>query len=390
MVDKKNSGVKTEHALPLSKLSGMEGLGGLDHIEMPPPGSYQHQVETSPAVTPEELTAAVKIVREAVHNSPDITDDQNTRLQAALSKLMPSDEAITAPGAIEEIPRDPNIPALLRPADILGEWDAKAEALYNALQNGHPIGPLSGFGKIDCEMCGAFPPGVHIVHGDPGAGKTAFALQIACSCLCPALYVTCEMGPIELLRRITSRVTNTFLGKFKTGELPPDYAKSLVRRAVQAVPNLYIADATRSQATTKWILDTARMIRQQTESEYFLLLIDSVHSWADSMTGAEGEYEALNKALSAMRLLGAELACPVVGIAERNRAAQGKGGMGASAGSRKFEYGGETVMELSRSEEESVLGERDAKLKFAKNRHGTPGNTISLVFNGALQSFREA
>src|SRR5918996_1264990 len=81
--------------------------------------------------------------------------------------------------------------------------------------------PVTRIPQLDDVLGGALQPGVHVVHASPGAGKTALALQIAATCGFPALFVTCEMAPLELLRRITARVTETLLGRLKSGEYDP-------------------------------------------------------------------------------------------------------------------------------------------------------------------------
>lgn len=67
------------------------------------------------------------------------------------------------------------------------------------------------------------------------------------------------------------------------------------------------------------------------------------------------------------------------------------GGLNAGAGTRKIEYGTETVIDLNRPKEakEDGAGEVDIVLSLAKNRHGTVGRDIPLKFNGSLQRFRE-
>src|SRR5690349_126228 len=122
----------------------------------------------------------------------------------------------------EDIHTDPEhtpLPRIVRLGDLLGEWEADAHAAYAARVSGQARGPVTGLLRLDQELGGALTPGVHIAHGQPGAGKTAFALQAATRCDCPCLYVTAEMSPLELLRRIAARVTETFLGRLKSGEL---------------------------------------------------------------------------------------------------------------------------------------------------------------------------
>jgi replicative DNA helicase len=297
------------------------------------------------------------------------------------------------PFARESFPQDPSAPQprLLRLADLLPEWDAEADAAHQAFTTGTPRGPVTGLSHLDQELGGAVPTGVNVVHGGPGVGKTALGFQIAATARCPSVFVTCEMSPLELLRRHTARVTNTFLGRLRTGEFEPAAAAKLARLAIAAAPQLAIVDATQAFASPAWISQAATVVRA--DGPYLLIVIDSIHAWADSAPGDGGsEYERLNAAVAALRGLAQQLACPVLGIAERNRGAMAGGGLSASAGSRKFEYSGESVWDLSRADDTSpnAAGEVEVTLKLVKNRNGAPNRTVRLLFHGALQRWREA
>jgi replicative DNA helicase len=280
-------------------------------------------------------------------------------------------------------------PQLCRLGDLLGSWEAEAWAAHEARVNGAPRGPLTGLSKLDRELGGAFSPGLHIVHGQPGAGKTAFALQVVAGCRCPALYVTCEMSPLELLRRMTARLTQTYLGRLKSGELCVEDSLTLARSATAQVPDVALADATQAYASPIWIRDAALATRGQ--AQHLLIVVDSVHSWAESASSMATEYDALNAALAALRALSHQLCCPVLAVAERNRDSISRGGLSAGAGTRKIEYGAETVIDLTRdlSKREDMTGEVEVKVKLAKNRHGAAGKEVDLCFHGALQRFRE-
>ena len=249
---------------------------------------------------------------------------------------------------------------------------------------------MTGLPKLDRELGGALTPGQHVLHAGPGAGKTALALQIAATCGVPALYVTCEMSPLELLRRVTARVTGVFLGRLRSGELTPAESLRLAQQAVAAAPDLVLADATRAFATPTWIEEVARITRRDVRD--VLIAIDSVHSWADGAAGEATEYERLGWALSALRTLAGTLNCAILAIAERNRASIQNGGLSAGAGSRKFEYGGESVWDLSQEKEAvaDTWGQVAVTLSLVKNRNGAPGRKIPLKFNGPLQRFSEA
>ena len=67
------------------------------------------------------------------------------------------------------------------------------------------------------------------------------------------------------------------------------------------------------------------------------------------------------------------------------------GGLNSGAGTRRIEYGAEVVLDLDREANAGVarLNELPMTVTVRKNRHGTPGAKVELMFHGALQSFRE-
>jgi replicative DNA helicase len=236
-------------------------------------------------------------------------------------------------------------------------------------------------------------PGLHIAHGVPGVGKTAFALQIASTCQCPCLYVTCEMSPLELLRRLTARLTGKYLGKFKTGELDPRESSALVRKAIQATPLLTLLDATTAYASPQDILEAAEATRTLLpDSPHFLMIVDSLHSWADASHASGEEYDRISESVGVLRQIASRLDIAVLAIAERNRQSMRTGGLSAAAGSRKVEYGAETVFDLDCEDDPQpdAAGEIPVTLRLRKNRNGTKGKKFDLCFHGALQRYREA
>ena len=280
---------------------------------------------------------------------------------------------------------------LLRFSDALGELLSDARAANDARTTGTPRGPVTGLASLDREIGFALAPGVHGIHGNAGAGKTAFALQLAASCRFPALYVTCEMSPAELLRRHTARATETYLGRLKSGEMTVGSVEALTLRALADAPDLCLLDATRTPASRERIQEAALVTKG--DASNLLVVIDSLQSWAEGVgdgSGA-GEYEILNAGMKALREMAHALKCPVLFVSERNRDGMKAGGLNAGAGTRKIEYGTETVFDLDRDmlTKEDGSGEIDVTLRLVKNRHGSVGKTIPLQFNGALQRFRE-
>lgn len=284
--------------------------------------------------------------------------------------------------------------SLIKLSNLLTDLEQDATTRHEAREAGIPLGAISGFPKIDRELNGAFAPGLHVLHGAPGTGKSALALQIAGSCGCPCLYLTAEMAPLECFRRHIARTTQTYLGKFKSGELHPKEVLRLARKAVETAPYLTLVDATTAPASISDLADFAEITRKQSGGgSHLLIVVDSVHSWVRGYSGEAEEYIALNEGLKGLRELAQRLNAAVLGIGERNRLAMKSGGLNASAGSRMFEYSAETVLDLDywdeAKKEDSVTGEKRLKVTFSKNRNGSAGKTLSLTFKGGFQTFTE-
>jgi replicative DNA helicase len=155
------------------------------------------------------------------------------------------------------------------------------------------------------------------------------------------------------------------------------------------VLQLTLADATQVFAEPAWIREIAEIVRG--DANHLLIVVDSVHSWAEMSNAEATEYESLNVALTSLQKLAALLKCPILVVAERNRASTSKGGLNAAAGSRRFEYVAETVLDLTRDKDDNQEGSDEVlvTLCFAKNRNGAAGRKVDLKFHGARQLFRE-
>lgn len=281
---------------------------------------------------------------------------------------------------------------IVRFADVLGEYAAEAEAAHQARVAQRPRGPTTGLPTLDKVLGDVLHAGAHFVSGAPGTGKTALSLQIAAECRSPALFVSCEMGLPELLRRHTARVTGTYLGRLKSGELAPADAVGLAEQAIAAAPLLALVDATREYLPPARLLDFAQAARGT--APHVLIALDSVHAWAAASPALLTEYDGINAHLGELRRIAAVLGCPVLGTVERNRASMAAGGLSAAASSRKFEYLAETLLGLAVDDPRDGLapgasGETPVRITVEKNRSGAAGVSLRVFFNGALQRFTD-
>jgi replicative DNA helicase len=298
--------------------------------------------------------------------------------------------AINVPAGQPPANVEKHLPRLHRFAGLMDDLEADATAIHEARLSGQPRGPITGLKKVDAELGGALPPGLTMLMGNTGTGKTALSLQTAADCKCPSLYVSCEMSPLELFRRHIANATGTYLGRLKSGEMRPETVMSLARQAAEAAPLLSVVDATRAAAAPAYLRDVAEEVKG--DSRHLLIVVDSLHSWAEAAVQEGTEYDALNAGLAQLRTLAHQLVCALLVVCERNRQNIKSDSVNAGAGTRRIEYGAEVVIALDRKEDarEDGAGDVDVVLKFAKNRNGAAGKPVALKFNGALQRFREA
>ncbi|RYX81107.1 hypothetical protein EON83_25540 [bacterium] len=285
-------------------------------------------------------------------------------------------------------PKSRSEPRLFRTSDIIGDVVAEAKAANQARQSGELRAPITGFKELDRAIGGTLPQiGPCMVLGNTGAGKTAFAMQIAASCGFPALYVTTEMAPAELFRRQMARVSDTFLGRLKSGEMTASDIEAIAKSTAKQMPQLAFVDSTTAFANPQFLRECAQAVKGNAKT--LLLIVDSLHTWTRGGNTGISEYEALNQNLLALQRLCHGLECPALVVCEQSRAAiAGGGGVNSGAGSRSIEYGAEIVFDLQAAKETDANGEREVKVVIAKNRHGAAGVQIELSFNGALQRFK--
>lgn len=274
-------------------------------------------------------------------------------------------------------------------ADLVEELVADAEETVRAAAAGEVRGPITGIEDLDDTLGYCLAPGLHVSTGDPGAGKTALALQIAARCQTPALFITAEQAPLELFRRHVARETGTSLKDLRRAA--PRVVRDLAARAAAAAPKLAFLDATVRPAMPGQIEGIAIGLRERFRCPHVLLVLDALQPWARGL-GAGNEYDLIQAGIGEMRSLTATLRAPAMILAHRNRASAGDrtAGLTAAKGSADFEHMAETVLHLSAgktNEEDASRPEKSVSIHIAKNRRGPMGFTLDLLFNGATQLF---
>ncbi len=300
-------------------------------------------------------------------------------------------ETQTNPNQNGTAPKTTPKPRLWPLAQLVAEAMSDATDAHEARKSGQPRGPLTGLKRLDREIGGALPKSaLTIILGNTGAGKTAFAGQIVAHCGCPAVYLTTEMAPVELLRRHTARETEQFLGRLKSGEMTPAEVERLFTQAAHKLAHLSLVDGTIAYASVAYLRDVMEVAKG--DAKHAVLVIDSLNTWARGSGTGTSEYDALNEHLTALIRLAKQARCSIVVVCEQNRAAMKDGAGGnpnAGAGTRFIEYSADLLFDLEAKKPENGAGQRSVTLSISKNRNGAAGKPLELEFNGALQRFRE-
>lgn len=292
-------------------------------------------------------------------------------------------------------------PRLTLLSDLVAEFVADTEAALKALESGRPRGPITGLYSVDQLLGTYLSPGLHVLQGAPGCGKTAFALQSASDCAFPCLYVSAEMPLLELFRRLIARQSKTFLGKLKTGEIGGKEAQRLALATIEKLPHLALMDCTRGYADVEAICTAAEGLGEAMQSSQVLIIIDSLTVWAKAAVRNSadligiGEYEIINQGVLGCTNIANFLRSPVIALSHRNRQGnKSEGGLHAAKGSGSIEYEAESVLDLEHTDRDSRAPDSngDVKIKITahKNRNGIPNISVPLLFNGRTQAFREA
>lgn len=305
------------------------------------------------------------------------------------------------------------------------EWAALRDSYGSAddfLRVGYLEAPVplpTGIGPLDRVLSGGLRPGTYILGGEPGAGKSALALQLALMAAQRGkrvLYVSLEMDWTQCRSRCLSLLSMEVPGltPFKWADVPMmgrRLARSIREGREKCGDDSCVSDLLRADpvAAANAFMDSqcaglaiaddgslcdvgafSEVAWKAKEAGVNLLVVD----YLQHMDGQDGgtEYERINAASSSLMRLGRSLGIPLLVLSSLNRQAsmKEKPDMHSFRGSGHIEYDTMAAMILRRAPVNAdAEGVRLVELHVVKQRCGmeTGEHPIELFFDGAHNRF---
>ena len=257
------------------------------------------------------------------------------------------------------------------------------------------IGIPTGLTALD-DLLGGWQPGVHLLAGGPGKGKTTLALQFAVHAAgagIPALYVTYENSPASLVLKALGAHAGIPASDVAKGFGDLARLRSAAATLQPVLTRLALVEGTPSLAVAQ-IRAQAAAARATHHAERCFVVLDYLQPAAHGR-GYDQLRANIGRLIGELRDLATRLDSPVLALSSQSRQGgqYGSGGGSSDLASLKesgdLEYAADTVLFLVNDEKAKVPPPaRAIHLVVEKNRHGETG-TIALQFRPDVGRFRE-
>lgn len=252
----------------------------------------------------------------------------------------------------------------------------------------------TGLPTLDKAM-GGLQEGLHILAAEPGAGKTALALNFARATAIqhrlPVVYASFDETPERLVLKVIASRSGLSMSGMTSGDVAPEAVDVEIAEHTAALASISFVSADARLSMGELVEQLTGALEQHGQ-DIGLLVIDYLQPWAASF--AAGANIELRVAVGAMalelRALAIRTHCPALLVSAQNRSGQGSASMTSLRESSDLEYGADSILMLT-NDPEAVIGsgKYGRTLTVAKNRFGPNGLQIPLVLDGRTQTFSE-
>ena len=252
----------------------------------------------------------------------------------------------------------------------------------------------TGLPQLD-KTLGGLQAGLHILGAEPGAGKTALALNIARHAAAqhqiPVVYVSFDEIPERLALKVLAARTGLVMSQMAGGGVLPEKVAAAITEHAAELQCLTFMQGDAHLEVPDLLAQLRQRLELHNQSEG-LIVIDYLQPWAAAhAAGFKGDFRLTVGALAlAVRKLATDSRCPVLLVSAQSRDKQGSKDMTSLRESSDLEYGADSIMLLTKAEGMLGPGRTPLTLTLAKNRFGPAGVDIGLVLDGRTQVMSEA
>jgi len=292
------------------------------------------------------------------------------------------------------------------PGDLVPDVLADTKEAREDFQAGGDgiTGVKSGITGLD-ELLGGFQPGLTILSGGPGTGKTTFALQVAADAAArgtPALFVTFENSPSQLTLKGICAAGGMDTDDVRRGRVPMDEVRSAATRWREKAERLAIVEG-HGELTRAKIRTRGKRLMADSSAERCLVVVDYLQFYAkvaDDLSGMDTRAKVEKMGNKLRNEVGKRLRSPVLAISSQSRSGYNGDGeakvrLDTLKESGDLEYTADAVAFLTppRKDESRQATDpaRAIDLTVAKNRHGRKHegrDAVELIFRPDRGQFR--
>lgn len=252
------------------------------------------------------------------------------------------------------------------------------------------VGLSTGIGRLD-KLLGGLQPGVHMLAGEPGQGKTSFVLQMAghvAKASYPVLFISFEEPLERLAFKSICQQSGLEMKKFADGLGDPAELSRAAKEFGPTLRGLYLLEGS-SLITMAQIKAKALQIMARDKAEKCLIIVDYLQRWASARRDFSEYRHVVSALVGELRELSFRLSSPIVVISSQNRNGQGTSMLTSLKESGDLEYSTDTALFLVENKERPTRPPaRAVELKIEKNRYGDKGK-VELIFKPEVGIFLE-
>jgi len=193
------------------------------------------------------------------------------------------------------------------------------DRIIDGVRNGRPSTEIStGLTKLDYFTAGLHRQDLIVIAGRTSAGKTSFAVQIACHVAIhygPVLLFSLEMPKVEIHKRLYSLQGSIDMQSIRNWTLDESdlYAMERVYKRVKDVP-LIIDDSSDVS------LRTVRLRARKMKTPPILIVVDYMQIMRLTGSKQDTRTRELDEASRMLKQMARDFNCPVIALSQLNRA----------------------------------------------------------------------